>query len=147
MPTNVKPLKAKLTGAGNLESLAEFESGDVVDIVDGGTGAASFTSNQVLVGQGTAAISSISRGNLVAGSNKVLINSSSSASGVVLGGNLTIDVVESSIDLSKTTGRVALSKVLQQEPGTVDAQYSFANLATTDVPDENGNITYDGEEF
>ena len=81
------------------------------------------------------------------GSNKVLINSGSSASGVVLGGNLTIDVVESSIDLSKTTGRVSLSRVLQQEPGTVDAEYYFGNLATTDVPDENGDITYDGEEF
>ena len=147
MPTNVKPLKAKLTGAGNLESLAEFASGDVVDISDGGTGAVSFTSNQVLIGQGTSAVSTVSRGNLIAGSNKVLINSGSSASGVVLGGNLTIDVVESSIDLSKTTGRVSLSRVLQQEPGTIDAEFNFGNLATTDVPDENGDITYDGEEF
>ena len=147
MPTNVKPLKAKLTGAGNLEALAEFESGDVVAVADGGTGVTTLTSNQVLIGQGTGAISSVTRGNLIAGSNKILINSGTTASGVVLGGNVTIDVDESKIDLEKTTGRIALSRVLQQEPGTIDAEYNFGNLATTDVADEDGNITYDGEEF
>ena len=33
-----KPLKANLTGAGNLDSLAEFEDGDFVDVDDGGVG-------------------------------------------------------------------------------------------------------------
>ena len=143
MANNVKPIKAKLMG-GNLDSLAEFEVGDVISVENGGTGTSTLPSGEVLVGNGTSAVSGVSRGDLLSGSNKLVITG---GVGSLVGANVTIDVDEASIDLSKTSGAVELSRVILQEPGTVDAQYTYANLATTDVPDENGDMVYDGSTF
>ena len=147
MPVTIKPIKAKLTNAGNLESLAEFDDGDVVSVSDGGTGVTSLDSGKVILGNGTGALTTLSRGNLISGSSKIIINGGSSATGVVLGSNVTIDLVESEIDINKTTGQIPLSRVLQQEPGTIDAEFSDGRLLTTDVPDENGDMVYDGSTF
>tara|TARA_Y100000593_G_scaffold94411_1_gene193343 strand:- start:3025 stop:3471 length:447 start_codon:yes stop_codon:yes gene_type:complete len=143
-----KPLKANLTGAGNLESLAEFEDGDFIDVDDGGTGRTSFNANEILIGNGTSGIDTISRGNLIAGSTKIIINNGTSATEVLLGSNVTIDIVESAIDINKTTGQIPLSRLLEQTPGTVDVEFDTGAISgNVPLPDENGNINYIGEEF
>ena len=140
-----KPLKANLTQAGNLDSLAEFEDADYIDIDDGGTGQVSLTSGEILIGNGVSPISTLARGNLIAGSNKILINSGTTATGVVLGQNVTIDIVESSIDINNTTGQLGLARLLQKKPGTIDALFAEAGISgIVPVPDEEGNTTYDG---
>ena len=140
-----KPLKANLTGAGNLDSLAEFEDGDFVDVDDGGTGRTTIASGEVLVGNGGSAVGTVIRANLIAGSNKILINSGTSAAGVVLGENVTLDIVESAIDINNTTGQIALSRLLAQVPGTVDAEFTQGGISgIIPTPDEFGNTNYDG---
>ena len=119
-----KPLKANLTLTGNLDSLAEFEDADYIDIDDGGTGQVSLTSGEILIGNGVSPITTLARGNLLAGSNKIIINDGASATGVVLGQNVTIDINEASIDINNTTGQIALARVLQKRPGTVDALFA-----------------------
>jgi hypothetical protein len=140
---DVKPLKANLTGAGNLDSLAEFEDTDFVDIDDGGTGSTTFTSGEVLVGQGTSAITSVSRGNLIAGSTKLTINDGTSVSDVVLGQNVTIDLIESSIDINNTTGQIGLSRVLHVDPGTIDAHFSQSEISE-EGQTPGGDTNHDG---
>ena len=145
-----KPLKANLTQAGNLDSLAEFEDGDFVDVDDGGTGRTSLTSGEVLIGNGATSVGTLVRANLIAGSNKILINSGPSVAGVVLGENVTLDIVESEIDINNTTGQVPLSRLLAQVPGTVDADFTGGGISgTIPAPDEFGNTIYDAgaEEF
>ena len=140
-----KPLKANLTGAGNLDSLAEFEDVDFVDVDDGGTGRTSITSGEVLVGNGSSSVATVIRANLIAGSNKILINSGTSVAGVVLGENVTLDIVESAIDINNTSGQVPLSRLLAQVPGTVDADFTGGGISgTIPTPDEFGNTIYDG---
>lgn len=140
-----KPLKANLTGAGNLDSLAEFEDGDFVDVDDGGTGSTSLASGQVLIGNGSSAVGTVVRASLIAGSNKILINSGTSVAGVVLGEDVTLDIVESAIDINNTTGQVALSRLLRQVPGTIDAEFTQGGISgTIPTPDEFGNTNYDG---
>ena len=140
-----KPLKANLTLTGNLDSLAEFEDADYIDIDDGGTGQVSLTSGEILIGNGVSPITTLARGNLLAGSNKIIINDGASATGVVLGQNVTIDINEASIDINNTTGQIALARVLQKRPGTVDALFADSLISGV-VPfaDEQGNTTYDG---
>ena len=140
-----KPLKANLTLTGNLDSLAEFEDADYIDIDDGGTGQVSLTSGEILIGNGVSPITTLARGNLLAGSNKIIINDWASATGVVLGQNVTIDINEASIDINNTTGQIALARVLQKRPGTVDALFADSLISgVVPVADEQGNTTYDG---
>ena len=140
-----KPLKANLTLTGNLDSLAEFEDADYIDIDDGGTGQVSLTSGEILIGNGVSPITTLARGNLLAGSNKIIINDGASATGVVLGQNVTIDINEASIDINNTTGQIALARVLQKRPGTVDALFADSLISgVVPVADEQGNTTYDG---
>ena len=140
-----KPLKANLTLTGNLDSLAEFENADYIDIDDGGTGQVSLTSGEILIGNGVSPITTLARGNLLAGSNKIIINDGASATGVVLGQNVTIDINEASIDINNTTGQIALARVLQKRPGTVDALFADSLISgVVPVADEQGNTTYDG---
>ena len=140
-----KPLKANLTLTGNLDSLAEFEDADYIDIDDGGTGQVSLTSGEILIGNGVSPITTLARGNLLAGSNKIIINDGASATGVVLGQNVTIDINEASIDINNTTGQIALARVLQKRPGTVDALFADSLISgVVPVPDEQGNTNYDG---
>ena len=140
---DVKPLKANLTGAGNLDSLAEFETTDFVDIDDGGTGSTSFTSGEVLIGQGTSAIASITRGNLIAGSTKLTINDGTSVDNVVLGQNVTIDLIEASIDINNTTGQIGLTRVLHVDPASVDAQFQQSEISEQGQTPE-GDTNHDG---
>ena len=140
-----KPLKANLTLTGNLDSLAEFEDADYIDIDDGGTGQVSLTSGEILIGNGVSPITTLARGNLLAGSNKIIINDGASATGVVLGQNVTIDINEASIDINNTTGQIALARVLQKRPGTVDALFADSLISgVVPVADEQGNTNYDG---
>ena len=140
-----KPLKANLTLTGNLDSLAEFEDADYIDIDDGGTGQVSLTSGEILIGNGVSPITTLARGNLLAGSNKIIINDGASATGVVLGQNVTIDINEASIDINNTTGQIALARVLQKSPGTVYALFADSLISgVVPVADEQGNTTYDG---
>ena len=44
------PLKALFDGNGNPTSLAEFTVGDFVRVVDGGTGQATYSNGEILIG-------------------------------------------------------------------------------------------------
>ena len=92
MPVKI-PVKALFREDGVVDALGEFVAGDYISVDDGGTGTVSFTTNEVLIGNGTNALSTVTRNNIVAGSSKITINGGSSASGVVLGSNVTVDVV------------------------------------------------------
>ena len=61
------PLKANLDGSSNVTGLAEFQLPDFVAALDGGTGVATITDGGVVVGAGTAAVTSKqqSRGDFV----------------------------------------------------------------------------------
>ncbi len=52
------PLKATFDGSSNVTGLAEFQSADFVAVADGGTGVATITDGGVVVGAGTAAVTS-----------------------------------------------------------------------------------------
>ena len=102
-------------------------------------------SGEILIGNGVSPITTLARGNLLAGSNKIIINDGASATGVVLGQNVTIDINEASIDINNTTGQIALARVLQKRPGTVDALFADSLISgVVPVADEQGNTTYDG---
>ena len=52
------PLKATFDGSSNVTGLAEFQSADFISVADGGTGVATITDGGVVVGAGTAAVTS-----------------------------------------------------------------------------------------
>ena len=116
MPVKI-PVKALFREDGVVDALGEFIAGDYISVDDGGTGTVSFTTNEVLIGNGTNALSTVTRNNIVAGSSKITINGGSSASGVVLGSNVTVDVVEDQIDIAKCKGVLPFSKVTDTPEG------------------------------
>ena len=138
MPVKI-PVKALFREDGVVDALGEFVVGDYISVDDGGTGTISFTTNQVLVGNGTDALTTISRNNIVAGSSKITINGGSSATGVVLGSNVTFDVVESEFELAKCKGSLPFSKVEDEDGG----QWERADMGSDGV-DEQGNQIKDG---
>ena len=49
------------------------------------------------------------------------------------------------VDINNTTGQVALSRLLRQVPGTIDAEFTQGGISgTIPTPDEFGNTNYDG---
>ena len=60
------PVKALFREDGVVDALGEFVAGDYISVDDGGTGAVSFTADQVLVGNGTGALTTITRNNIIA---------------------------------------------------------------------------------
>ena len=131
------PLKANFTSANNLDSLGEFEASDYVGVDNGGTGTTTHTSGQVLVGNGDQAVASVVRGKLIAGSNKIILNAGTEVSGVVLGQDVTINIVESEIDISKTTGNISLSQLTQEDPSLPSSGYT----ASADISGDAGTVT------
>ena len=142
-----KPLKAIFTEAGNVDSLGEFEDADFIGVDNGGTGAVTLTQDEVLLGNGTSAVASVVRGNLIAGSNKLTINNGSTVSGVVLGQNVTIDIDETKINLQNTTGQISLADLLLLDPDLAGSDYGVLGASISGdvpLPDAQGNVTYNG---
>jgi len=86
------PVKATFTGS-DVTGLAEFQSADFIGVVDGGTGAVTFTSNSILLGNGTDAIQSspiqISGSTIsVSDSTTITIDEGLSVTGTITSGNL-----------------------------------------------------------
>ena len=133
------PVKALFREDGVVDALGEFVAGDFISVDDGGTGAVSFTADQILVGNGTGALTTITRNNIIAGSSKITINGGSSATGVVLGSNVTVDVVESEFELAKCKGSLPFSKVEDEDGG----QWQRADMGSDGV-DAQGNQIKDG---
>ena len=138
MPVKI-PVKALFREDGVVDALGEFVAGDYISVDDGGTGTVSFTTNEVLIGNGTNALSTVSRNNIVAGSSKITINGGSSASGVVLGSNVTVDVVEDQIDIAKCKGVLPFSKVTDTPEGV----WQRADIGGG-AEDSEGNQVKDG---
>lgn len=76
-------------------------------VEDGGTGATTLTSGQVLLGNGTSAITSVARGNATAGSSKITIGGTGTSA--VLGTGFSIDVNESNLSLANIGGLLSLT--------------------------------------
>ena len=138
MPVKI-PVKALFREDGVVDALGEFVAGDYISVDDGGPGTVSFTTNEVLIGNGTNALSTVSRNNIVAGSSKITINGGSSASGVVLGSNVTVDVVEDQIDIAKCKGVLSFSKVTDTPEGFWERAEIGGGAA-----DSEGNQVKDG---
>jgi len=86
------PVKATFTGS-DVTGLAEFQSADFIGVIDGGTGAVTFTSNSILLGNGTDAIQSspiqISGSTIsVSDSTTITIDEGLSVTGTITSGNL-----------------------------------------------------------
>jgi len=86
------PVKATFTGS-DVTGLAEFQSADFIGVVDGGTGSVTFTSNSILLGNGTDAIQSspiqISGSTIsVSDSTTITIDEGLSVTGTITSGNL-----------------------------------------------------------
>ena len=141
MPVTV-PVKALFREDGVVDALGEFVAGDYISVDDGGTGNISFTENHVLVGNGTNSITTVSRNNILAGSNKLTINGGSSAIGVILGSNVTVDVIESQIDISKCKGVLSFGRVADTPVG----EWERADMGDG-VKDAKGNSLKDAGEF
>ncbi len=133
------PVKAIFRQDGTVDALGEFIAGEYLAVNDGGTGSVSFNNNEVLIGNGTNPLTSVTRNNMYAGSPRVTLNGGSVISGVVLGTNVTIDVVESEIVVADCKGVLPFTKVTD----TPEGFWERAEIGGG-AEDEHGNQVKDG---
>ena len=133
------PIKAIFRQDGTVDALGEFVAGDYISVDDGGTGTISFNANEVLIGNGTNALNTTTRNNIIAGSSRITINGTSSVANVLLGTNITVDVIESEIVVANCKGVLPFTKV-------TDAPEGFWERAEIGggAEDEHGNQVKDG---
>jgi len=105
---NQVPLKALFDESGNVTSIGQFTPTDTVSVSDGGTGVESLTIGNIIIGNGTDAFQSVSRGSLLAGDASVTITGGTNS---VVGGNVTVQFNTGNIDISQTSGFLPAGRV------------------------------------
>ena len=94
------PIRAVFNESDVATGLAEFQSGEFIGVAFGGTGAATHTSNSILLGNGTSAIQSSGiqiSGSTISSSDSTLITI---ADGLTVTGNLTVTGTTTTVNSS-----------------------------------------------
>ena len=133
------PVKAIFRQDGTVDALGEFIAGEYLAVNDGGTGSVSFNDNEILIGNGTNPLTTITRNNMYAGSPRITLNGGSSIPSVLLGTHVTIDVVESEIVLENCKGVIPFTKVTD----TPEGFWERAEIGGG-AEDQHGNQVKDG---
>lgn len=141
MPVKV-PVKAIFREDGTVDALGEFVAGEFLAVDDGGTGTTSFNNDEILIGNGTNAITTTTRNSLRTGSSKITVNGTTNVSGVLVGTDVTIDIVESQIVLENCKGSIPFTKVIDTPEGFWDRAEIGGG-----AEDQYGNQVKDGGEI
>ena len=122
---NQVPLKALFDENGNVTSIGQFTPTDTVSVSDGGTGVESLTIGNIIIGNGTDAFQSVTRGSLLAGDASVTITGGTNS---VVGGNGTVQFNTGNIDISQTSGFLPAGRVTAD----ISAQWVESKIPTLD---------------
>ena len=130
---NQIPLKALFDENGNVTSLGQFTESDTVSVVDGGTGATTFTIGNIIIGNGSNGLQSVSRGSIVAGDSSVTVTNGQNA---VVGSNVVLQFNTGNIDISKTSGFLPANRVTAD----ISDQWVESKIPTMDGNKSTGNF-------
>ncbi len=130
---NQIPLKALFDENGNVTSIGQFTPTDTVSVADGGTGVASLTIGNIIIGNGTNGLQSIARGSLLAGDASVTVTGGANA---VVGGNVTIQFNTGNIDISQTSGFLPAGRVTSD----ISDQWVESKIPTMDGNSVSGDF-------
>ena len=97
MATLRTPVKVIVDANTQVQGLGEYTVGEVVGVVDGGTGSESFAAGKILVGNGANKLLEEDRSSITAGNSSIQVLGGSSAT--IGNSNVVVSVVESELKL------------------------------------------------
>ena len=150
MATEKVPIRTVFNASGTATGLAEYQSGEVVGVIHGGTGAETLTSNAILLGNGTNAIQNSAigiSGTTLSSTDSTLITIDE---GLTVTGNLDVSgtITGTLSSSSSTSGNIQVGVTSSTTIDTTSGNLTINSAGGTVQVDDNlevtGNLTVTG---
>ena len=143
------PIRTVFNESGTATGLAEYQTGEFVPVVHGGTGAVTLTSNSILLGNGTDAIQSSPiqiSGSTISASDSTIITIDDGLS--IIGALTVTGTITGAISGATTSGNIQVGVTGNNEIDTSSGNLTLDSAGGTIAVDDNltvsGNTTITG---